>query len=124
MNKKILLIDDDILVLKTLSKLLTREGYLIESAKTALEGLEKAKNLQVDLIICDIKMPQLDGIELVNELREFNKAEHRHNVPIMFITGYASENLPAEAVRLGITHYIIKPFDLKTLLNSVNSVLK
>ncbi|MCD6227975.1 MAG: response regulator [Candidatus Omnitrophica bacterium] len=123
MTKKILLIDDDPLVLKTLKKLLKAEGYCVELAKAAQEGLEKGKTLNVDLIICDVKMPEINGIELIKQVKEFRKNENKPDVPVIFITGYASEDAPIEAIKLGARDYLLKPFDLDKLLGSVKANL-
>lgn len=123
MARNILVIDDDPLVLKTIRKLLDKAGYVVETAKTAREGLEKGKNYDFDLIICDVRMPEINGIELITEVREFRKGKNKTEIPVIFITGYASEEAPIQAIKLGAEDYILKPFDIDKLLAAVNNIL-
>ena len=95
----------------------------MESAKTAQEGIEKGKATDSDLIICDIRMPETDGIELIKQVKATRKGEDKPDIPVIFITGYASEDAPIEAIKLGAKDYILKPFDLDRLLESVKENL-
>ena len=123
MPKSILVIDDDVLVLKTVKKLLDREGYLVEAAKDASEGFEKVKKQEFNLIVCDVRMPSVDGIELIEQVKNFRKSENKPAIPFVFITGYASEEAPIKALKLGAKDYILKPFDIDKLLESVKNNL-
>ena len=123
MAKKILVIDDDPLVLKSIRKLLEKEGYFIDTAKCAKEALEKVEVQEFQLIICDIRMPEIDGIDLIGDIRRIRKDENKPDIPVIFITGYASEEAPAKADKLGAMDYILKPFDIDKLLNSVKKSL-
>jgi len=123
MKQKILLIDDDPLVVKTIKKLVEREDYVIDIAKDANEGLKKGKENDFQLIICDIRMPEINGIQLIKKLREFYRNENKTQIPVIFITGYANEDAPEEALKLGAKDYILKPFDIDKLLNSIKSNL-
>ncbi len=123
MGKEILLIDDDALILKTLNRLLSKQGYNIEVIKDSTEALEKALATDYDLIICDIRMPGLDGIELISQIKEGRNQADKTEIPIIFITGYASEDAPIDAIKLGVKDYILKPFDMDKLLESVKKVL-
>jgi DNA-binding response OmpR family regulator len=119
MGNKILVIDDDPLVLKTLIKLLTHQGYSVESAKNCREAESHVERAPADLIICDIRMPEHDGIEVISRLKETAKRHGQDDLPFLFITGYASEDAPISAIKLGARDYILKPFDLDELLASV-----
>lgn len=123
MGKKILVVDDDALVLKTIRKLLEREGYAVEAVKSARDGVEKIKQQEFDLIVCDVRMPETDGIEMLEQLKEMRKKEGKTDIPIVFITGYASEEAPIKALRLGAKDYVLKPFDMDKLLESVKNNL-
>ena len=123
MNKNILIIDDDPLVIKTIRKLLEREGYFVEIAKSASEGQEKIKDGNFQLIICDIRMPQTSGIELIRQFKKNQKEEDKVEIPVIFITGYASDAAPEEARELGAKDYILKPFDIDKLLTSIKKYL-
>lgn len=119
MSKSILLIDDDPLVLKSIRNLLLREGYAVDCAKTAVEAGDKFQTKSFQLVICDIRMPGEDGITAIRKLRELAKEETQAWVPCIFITGYASEEAPIEAIKLEAKDYLLKPFDLDELLASV-----
>jgi len=123
MAKKILVIDDDPLVCKSLYFLLNREGYLVDIMKNSKEVLEKIKNQDFDLIICDIRMPEIDGIELIRQIKKYRKDSERVNIPVIFITGYASKEAPVKARDLGAESYLLKPFDIDMLLDTVKKIL-
>ena len=107
MAKNILVIDDDILVLKTIKKLLDREGYIVETAKNAQEGLEKIMNQEFNLVVSDVRMPGKDGIELIEQAKEIRKKENKPPLPFVFVTGYASEETPIKALKLGAKDYAV-----------------
>ncbi|MDD5217379.1 MAG: response regulator [Candidatus Omnitrophica bacterium] len=119
--EKILIIDDDALVLKTLKNLFERKKYTVQMAKSGQEALQKLENEGFDLILCDIRMAELNGIETIRKLRE--KFQLNQTRPVIFMTGYASEEVPIEAIKLGAKDYILKPFDLDELLASVQKNL-
>jgi len=119
MKKRILVIDDDALVLKTLENLLTRQGYEVESAKDGPEAETKLKAKGANLIICDIRMPGEDGVHVIQSLKQICREEIKSEIPFMFITGYASEEAPIDAIKLGAKDYLLKPFDLHELMTSV-----
>jgi len=123
MAKNILVIDDDVLVLKSIKKLLEREGYVAETAKTAKDGIEKMQSQDFHLIVCDVRMPEMDGIEFTEKIKGIRKSENKPEVPVVFITGYSSEEAPITALRLGAKDYILKPFDIDKLLESVKNNL-
>jgi CheY-like chemotaxis protein len=105
------------LVLKSLRKLLEKEKYFVETAKSAKEALEKIKNSNFNLIICDIRMPEMNGIEFTEELKK------EKDIPIIFITGYFSEDGPIKAEKLGVKDYILKPFDIDKLLEAIKRII-
>ncbi len=119
MKNKILIIDDDPLVLKSLQNLLIRSGYSVECAKSGEEAEIKLKMGTFGLIISDIRMPKEDGISVVKKLKEICAEQSKSEIPFIFITGYASEESPIDALKLGAKDYILKPFDLDELLKSV-----
>lgn len=119
MGKPILLIDDDELVLQTLGLLLESRGFKVEKARNGFEAIEKAHLGEFGLVISDIRMPGMDGIELIQKMRQINKDRKRSPVPEILITGYADENAYLKALRLNITDYLYKPFDMDTLLDLI-----
>lgn len=119
MSRPILLIDDDELVLESLAKLLESRGYRVEKARNGFEALEKAQSQEFSLVISDIRMPGMDGIELLKRLRDLHAGLKRPPVPEILITGYADENAYLRALKLKVTDYLYKPFDLETFLTLI-----
>ena len=115
----ILLIDDDEIVLESLGMLLESRGFRVEKARNGFEALDKAQNHEFSLVISDIRMPGMDGIEVIQKLREINTERKRKPLPEIFITGYADENAYLQAIRLKVTDYLYKPFDINELLELV-----
>ena len=121
MSKKILLIDDDVLVLKTIRKLLSLQGYELFECKSAEDALVLIKKEAFDLVVTDIRMPGLNGIQMLGKMRE---DQRNKNLPVILITGYASEDAPLEAFRLNADDYILKPFNSDQLLASVRRIFE
>ena len=124
MSKSILLIDDDKLILMTLKRLLTREGYQVTTALSGQWALKKMEDDGFDLVISDIKMPQMDGIETVKKIREYLSQHSKSLIPEIFITAYAKEDIYQEALALNAAGYIEKPFDIKTLQDTVKKAIE
>jgi DNA-binding response OmpR family regulator len=116
---RILVIDDDVLILKSVRRLLEKKGYTIETAKSGEEGLQKLESESYDLVLCDVRMPRLDGIMTISKMKESAKEGKRSECPVVFMTGYASEEAPIDALKLGAKDYILKPFNIDELLESV-----
>src|ERR1700683_5308160 len=81
----ILIIDDEKAIRKTLSEILSYEGYKIDEAGDGEEGLKKFRDVEYDVVLCDIKMPKIDGIEFLEKAKELN-----HDVPIIMISGHGT----------------------------------
>ncbi len=114
----ILIIDDEKAIRKTLSEILSYEGYKIDEAADGEEGLKKFSNAAYDVVLCDIKMPKLDGIEFLEKAREINA-----DVPIIVISGHGNIDTAVEAVKKGAFDYISKPPDLNRLLITLRNAL-
>lgn len=112
----ILIIDDEKAIRKTLSEILSYEGYKIEEASDGEEGLKKFKEKTFDVVLCDIKMPKLDGIEFLDKAREVNP-----DVPVIMISGHGTIETAVEAVKKGAYDYIAKPPDLNRLLITIRN---
>lgn len=108
---KLLIIDDEKAIRKTLSEILSFEGYTIDEASDGDEGLSKFSEKAYDLVLCDIKMPKMDGIEFLEKSRLINP-----DVPIIIISGHGNIDTAVEAVKKGAFDYISKPPDLNRLL--------
>lgn len=123
MKRKILLIDDDGLVLKSVARLLGSRGYEVTVCKNGCDGVEAVKKSRFDLVISDVRMPRQDGLNTVRFIREVEKSKGWPTMPVVFVTGYASETAPIEAIDLGSQGYVLKPFDYDRFLSVVRNAL-
>src|SRR5437868_9059903 len=114
----ILIIDDEKAIRKTLSEILSFEGYKIDEAGDGEDGLKKFKEKNYDVVLCDIKMPKIDGIEFLQKAGEANA-----DVPIIMISGHGNIETAVEAVKTGAFDYISKPPDLNRLLITIRNAL-
>lgn len=114
----ILIIDDEKAIRKTLSEILSFEGYTIEEAADGEEGLKKFREKTYDVVLCDIKMPKIDGIEFLQKAGETNP-----DVPIIMISGHGNIETAVEAVKKGAYDYISKPPDLNRLLITIRNAM-
>lgn len=114
----ILIIDDEKAIRKTLSEILSFEGYVIEEAADGEEGLKRFKEKNFDVVLCDIKMPKVDGIEFLQKAGEINP-----DIPIIMISGHGNIETAVEAVKKGAYDYISKPPDLNRLLITIRNAM-
>jgi two-component system nitrogen regulation response regulator NtrX len=114
----ILIIDDEKAIRKTLSEILSYEGYKMDEAGDGEEGLKKFKEKDYDVILCDIKMPKIDGIEFLEKAKEANP-----DIPIIMISGHGTIETAVEAVKKGAYDYISKPPDLNRLLITIRNAM-
>jgi len=121
-KKQILLVEDDVLVLKTVKNLLEARGYDVSAVHGGEEALKVLKEKCFDLVLSDIRMPRVDGIRVIEGLREGEK-QGDQRTPVILITGYASEEAPIDAFRLGVVDYVLKPFNNDQLLACVKRAL-
>lgn len=118
MSQKILLIDDDALVLKTVERLLSSKGYKVDAVPSALEAVSKAANTDYDLVISDVRMPGENGIIAIEKIKGIY-SQRRHICGYMFLSGYIEEDTPAHAIRLGINKFLQKPFESDEFFKSI-----
>ncbi len=117
---KILIIEDEAAIRRVLSKILTEENdsYEVEEASDGLEGIEKIKKEDFGLVLCDIKMPKMDGVEVLEAIKLI-----KPEIPIVMISGHGDLDTAVNTMRLGAFDYISKPPDLNRLLNTVRNAL-
>ena len=115
---KIVLIDDDINIITSLEMVLRSAGFSTNSYTDGLVAIEKIKQNQPDIIILDIKMPRIDGLEVCNRIRKFS------GIPIIFLTSKDSEIDELIGLRLGADDYIRKPFSHNLLIERIKSILR
>ena len=114
----ILIIDDEKAIRKTLGEILSYEGYKIDDAENGDEGLKKIREKTYDVVLCDIKMPKVDGLEFLEKAKEINP-----DVPIIMISGHGTIETAVEAVKKGAFDYVAKPPDLNRLLITIRNAM-
>jgi two-component system nitrogen regulation response regulator NtrX len=117
---KILVIEDEAAIRRVLVKILSEENktYQLEEAEDGLVGLEKIKDEEYDLVLCDIKMPKMDGIEVLEAIKKI-----KPEVPVVMISGHGDLDTAVNTMKMGAFDYISKPPDLNRLLNTVRNAL-
>ncbi len=117
---KILVIEDEASIRRVLIKILSEENssYYVDEAEDGLAGIEKLKDEDFDLILCDIKMPKMDGIEVLEAIKKI-----KPEIPVVMISGHGDLDTAVNTMKLGAFDYISKPPDLNRLLNTVRNAL-
>lgn len=117
---KILVIEDEAAIRRVLGKILSEENdtYKVDEAEDGAQGLEKIKNEDYDLVLCDIKMPKMDGVEVLEAVKKI-----KPEIPFVMISGHGDLETAINTMRLGAFDYISKPPDLNRLLNTVRNAL-
>jgi len=118
---RVLLIDDDAEVRRIVHLALTKDGYDVVEAPSGAQAIEAIRTgdnpLLTDVIICDVRMPQVNGIEAVAFFRE-----QFPSVPIIVLTGYPDTNLATSFLKQGVMEYLVKPIEKEKLIATVNAV--
>ena len=120
-KQSILVIDDEKDILKLLQYNLEKEGYQVFLAKTGEEGLELAKRKLPDLIVLDLMLPGIDGLEVCKLIRSQKPTSH---IPILMLTAKSTETDQIVGLELGATDYITKPFSIKVVLARVKNIFR
>ena len=115
--KEIILVDDDKYSLETLSKLLTEDGYKVVGCLNGKEALEKMKNKKYDIIITDLRMPEMGGIELLKNIKKINP-----EISVIIITAFGEVDTYLEAIDSGAFDYINKPINYEVLLKLLRTI--
>ena len=118
--KKILLIEDEQDLLKTIRMILEMAGYQVITAEDGIDGLNKARSLKPDLIILDLMLPRLDGYSLSHILKFDVKYK---SMPIVILTARAQEKDEKMAKEAGADVFIVKPFELDLLLETIKNLI-
>lgn len=113
---KILIIDDERAIRRALREILEFEDFQVDEAENGTEGLEKAKNTLYDIIFCDIKMPQMDGMEVLDAL-----IAQKVDIPVIMISGHGNIETAVDAIKKGAFDFIEKPLDLNRILVTIRN---
>ncbi|MBN2120839.1 MAG: response regulator [Candidatus Omnitrophica bacterium] len=117
---KITIIEDDQDLVEFIQNFLQRRDFLVTTANDGRRGLEVIREEKPDLVILDIMMPDMDGIEVLNELK---KSKDTKNIPVVMLTAKDTQPDRIRALELGAYEYIAKPLDTHMLLRQINNVL-
>ena len=115
MKKKILAIDDEKIVLDSVEKILSAGGFDVDLSQNSREGLDRALKRDYDLVLCDIRMPEIGGMRILRDIKRAKPA-----LPVIIFTGYATVQSAVSAMKLGATDYIEKPFTPDMLITSIS----
>ena len=118
-NARILIIDDDESIRRVLATILEDEGYVVDSAETGKKGIEKTETAFFNLALIDVRLPDMEGIELLGKIRD-TKPKMRK----LIVTGYPTLQNAVAAVNKGADAYIMKPFDVELMLQTIREQLK
>ncbi len=116
---RILVVDDEQAIRKALKEILEYEKHEVDLAKDGFEAIDKVKNQQFDLMLLDIKMPKIDGIEVLEKIQKINP-----ELPVIIITGHGTVDTAVEALKKGAYDFLEKPLDLNRLLVAVRNALE
>jgi len=116
-SQAILVVDDEPDMRTALSHLLSRNGYCVETASTGFEGIEKFKMEKYHVVITDVKMPEMSGMQVLEEVKKISP-----QVPVIMITGHGTITMAVGAMKQGASDYILKPFSAETLETAVRKV--
>lgn len=118
MKTKLLVVDDQMGVLKMLFEAFKDEGYQVELAGSGREAIDKVRREVPDIILMDVKMPGMNGLEVFREIRKFAET-----VPVVMMTAYGELEIVNEALLIGVKEYITKPFDINELREVIKRVI-
>ena len=118
-KKKIIIIDDDSLILRSIEKQIKSEDFELELINDPLVGLKRIENENYSLVICDIRMKPITGLELLKII----KSTHP-DIPVIIMTGFIDDVIMEKAKKIGYDDYLIKPFRKKSLMDSIYRILK
>lgn len=117
-NEKILVVDDDTNICELLRLYLTKEGYQVTTANDGEEGLDKFNLVKPDMVLLDVMMPKMDGLEVCRRIRKLG------NTPVMMLTAKGETFDKVLGLELGADDYVVKPFDAKEVVARVKAVLR
>jgi DNA-binding NtrC family response regulator len=117
-SARLLLVDDEVGYLEVLSKRLTRRGFKVTTASSGAEAIRALRKWEFDLAVVDLKMEDMDGIEVLKVFKRMDPSLH-----VIMLTGHGSERAAREGISQGAFDYLIKPVGLKRLVEVINRAL-
>jgi two-component system chemotaxis response regulator CheY len=120
MGKRILIVDDSAAIRQSVSFILEQEGYEVAQAANGAEGLNRMKQDRFQMLVTDVNMPEMDGIELVRQARGLSEYKF---IPMVVLTTESQDSKMSEGKAAGATGWIVKPFDAEKLLGVVRKLL-
>ncbi len=118
-QNSILVVDDDPSVLDSISLLLKQYGYIVISCERAKDVFNALQEEKIDVVLSDVKMPEITGIELLDKIHTINS-----DIPVILMTAYADFNISVDAIKKGVFDFIIKPYQPEQILHSVEKAVK
>jgi DNA-binding response OmpR family regulator len=118
--KNVLLVEDEEELVDIVGSVLAEEGYNVKKSVTAEAALQLCESYQPDLIICDVKMGEMDGFAMLEKLK---MSERLKNIPFIFLTAFDETEARKKGVKLGADAYVTKPFDIDDLLRTVRMLV-
>ncbi|MBK7141015.1 MAG: response regulator [bacterium] len=115
----LLVVDDELLIRDLLYDFFTGQGWSIAVAENGEKALQVMKNRSIDVVLTDVRMPEMDGMTLVGELRQ-----HHPEIPVVIMTGFPSVDSAVGALRNRVYDYVIKPFNINQLCKTLEAALK
>ncbi len=115
----LLVVDDELLIRDLLYDFFTGQGWSIAVAENGEKALQVMKNRPIDIVLTDVRMPEMDGMALVSELRQ-----HHPDIPVVIMTGFPSVDSAVGALRGRVFDYIIKPFNINQLYKTLEAAVK
>ncbi len=119
MSKKIVVIDDEEILVRSFSKLLEKQGYDVFGFKKGIDAIAFSEEEDIDLIVCDLRMPGKSGVETIKDIYCHLKSVNKNVMPVLFVTGYADPVIESEARKLNPIDIVYKPFDISKLVDLV-----
>ena len=117
-KKKVLVIDDERIVLDSITKILKEENFAVEVSLSGCQGLEWATQKDYDIVLTDLRMPDIGGMRILRDVKRVKPA-----IPVVMITGFGTVKSAVQAMKLGAAEYLEKPFSPDELVKTVNSAL-
>jgi CheY-like chemotaxis protein len=118
-SRKVLVVDDDAVVGRSISRVLSEQGYQVRETLSGLEALEELDNQHYDMVFTDIRMPGMDGLHMTSRLKK-----NHPELPVVVITGYGTEANEQKARELGVAGFLRKPFSPQMIIDNADRVLR